>query len=87
MVLCLGQFFTASDSCNVEWKECLDGNIQSPVPLFILGPMLADQEEFYSHVLIDDGGELCQNITYLGITFATGHFAFNLTRQAILYTI
>jgi len=66
MVLCLGQFFTASDSCEVEWKACLDGKIQSPVPLFILGPTSSDHESFYSHVSLDDGGEMCHNITFLG---------------------
>ena len=66
MVLCPGQFFTASDVCETEWKECLDGKIQSPVPMYILGPMSADQEQFYSHISLDDGGEMCHNITYLG---------------------
>ena len=66
MVLCLGQFFTASDACEKEWKECLDGEIQSPIQLYILGPVSLDQEPFFSHLSIEDGGEMCFNITYLG---------------------
>lgn len=66
MVLCLGQFFTSSDVCEKEWKDCLEGRILSPVPLYILGPLSSDQETFYKHVSIEDGGEMCSNITYLG---------------------
>eukprot|EP00795_Rhopilema_esculentum_P013136 gene13136-3928_t len=66
VVLCPGQFFAASDQCEKEWKECITGSIKAPLPFYILGPTIPEFESFYTQVSLEDGGELCHNITYLG---------------------
>lgn len=66
MVLCLGKFFASTVDCEREWKECIDGKLKSLVPLYILGPVSPDEEPFYKSVSIEDGGEMCTNVTYLG---------------------
>eukprot|EP00794_Sanderia_malayensis_P016735 gene16735-18431_t len=74
-VVCPGQFFEVSDSCEKEWKECCDGIIKAPLPVYILGPISKDELMFYKDMK-DDGGELAENITYLGkqgiYTFMSG---------------
>ena len=38
----------------------------APIPFYILGPTTPEFESFYTQVSLEDGGELCHNITYLG---------------------
>lgn len=65
-VLCPGQLFSVSDSCEKEWNDCKSGQIKAPLPIYVLGPSSNDQLDYFKDVSIEDGGELCENITYLG---------------------
>lgn len=41
--------------------------ISVPIPTYILGPTEKQEVSYFSSVSLDNGGELCDNLTYLGI--------------------
>ncbi|XP_062504190.1 CWF19-like protein 1 isoform X2 [Corticium candelabrum] len=64
-LLCVGSFFgDGNESVKTYWKQLKDGEKEVPLPTYILGPVTANQVEFYDSN--EDGGELCPNLTYLG---------------------
>ncbi|XP_014665248.1 PREDICTED: CWF19-like protein 1 [Priapulus caudatus] len=63
MLLCVGEFFAASESAKTEWEDCVRGNINVPLSTFILG---ANETEYGRYYSSGKEGELCRNITYLG---------------------
>jgi hypothetical protein len=65
MLLCVGSFFgDGSKTVRSFWKQMKDGEKEVPLPTYILGPVAANQIDFYG--TSDDGSELCPNLTYLG---------------------
>lgn len=40
--------------------------ISVPIPTYILGPTEKLESNYFSEVSLENGGELCENVTYLG---------------------
>uniref|UniRef100_H2Y9K2 CWF19-like protein 1 n=1 Tax=Ciona savignyi TaxID=51511 RepID=H2Y9K2_CIOSA len=70
MLLCVGDFFSDSVEAKSSWLEYLNGTKKCPITTFILGPNNENVESYFADSA-DCGGELCENITYLGAV-ATG---------------
>lgn len=66
MLLCVGSFFGSSEESKKEWEGYLAGNNSVPIPTFLLGPTEMHEVSYYSSVSLKNGGELCENVTYLG---------------------
>ncbi|RMX57648.1 hypothetical protein pdam_00015893 [Pocillopora damicornis] len=66
MLLCVGSFFGSSEESKKEWEGYLAGNNSVPIPTFLLGPTEMHEVSYYSSVSLENGGELCENVTYLG---------------------
>lgn len=66
MLLCVGSFFGSSEESKKEWEGYLAGNNSVPIPTFLLGPTEMQEVSYYSSVSLENGGELCENVTYLG---------------------
>ena len=50
--------------------------ISVPIPTYILGPTEKEEMSYFAAVSLDNGGELCENVTYLGkstIAHLLGH--------------
>uniref|UniRef100_H2Y9K1 CWF19-like protein 1 n=1 Tax=Ciona savignyi TaxID=51511 RepID=H2Y9K1_CIOSA len=65
MLLCVGDFFSDSVEAKSSWLEYLNGTKKCPITTFILGPNNENVESYFADSA-DCGGELCENITYLG---------------------
>ncbi|XP_078697782.1 CWF19-like protein 1 [Branchiostoma floridae x Branchiostoma belcheri] len=63
MLLCVGDFFGITAGARTEWQQYLEGRQRAPIATYILGANKPEHLEFYGE---EDGGELCENITYLG---------------------
>ena len=37
-----------------------------PIPTYILGPTEKEEVNYFASVSLDSGGEMCENVTYLG---------------------
>nr|XP_060613883.1 CWF19-like protein 1 [Anolis sagrei ordinatus] len=61
LLLCAGSFFGSAR--DPEWEDFRGGAKKAPIPTFILG---ANNEETAGHFPDPGGGELAENITYLG---------------------
>ncbi|CAH0388405.1 unnamed protein product [Bemisia tabaci] len=59
-MLCVGDFFSASDD---SWEPYRTGHLKVPLPIYILGPTNANLVKYYSDL---NGCELCPNVSYLG---------------------
>ena len=78
--MCSGNFFALDGSADAEWAKYKSGELigtvhnisfitvsniaLAPIATYIIGPNTAEQAVNYSKVL--RGGDLCENITYLG---------------------
>lgn len=60
MLLCVGDFFGEENS---QWQKYSSNSTEVPVSTFILGP---NKPEHASYFPDPEGGDLCNNITYLG---------------------
>ncbi|XP_068725049.1 CWF19-like protein 1 isoform X2 [Montipora capricornis] len=66
MLLCVGSFFGTSVESEKEWEAYKTGSVTVPIPTYILGPTEKLERGYFSEVSLDSGGELCENLTYLG---------------------
>ncbi|XP_015747688.1 PREDICTED: CWF19-like protein 1 [Acropora digitifera] len=66
MLLCVGSFFGTSQESEEEWRAYKSGTNTVPIPTYILGPMEKLESSYFSEVSLENGGELCENVTYLG---------------------
>ena len=41
-------------------------SLSVPIPTYILGPTEKQEMSYFSPVSLDNGGEMCENLTYLG---------------------
>ncbi|ELU06627.1 hypothetical protein CAPTEDRAFT_168674 [Capitella teleta] len=60
MLFCVGDFFGDDDA---EWQKYSSGTAKVPIPTFILGPNATEHVRNFPD---SDGGDLCENVTYLG---------------------
>lgn len=67
MVLCVGSFFGSSEENAKEWETYVTGDVIAPIATYILGANDPDEMKYFDSSFLDDGKELCENITYLGI--------------------
>ncbi|XP_065902892.1 CWF19-like protein 1 [Dysidea avara] len=65
MLLCVGTFFSSEDECKSQWRQMVEGTITVPLPTYIMGPTSKDHMSYYGD-LDSDGGELIDDITFLG---------------------
>ncbi|KAF2353244.1 Transposase type 1 [Trinorchestia longiramus] len=61
LLLCVGDFFSATD--NSEWELYKSGSAKVPLPTYVLGPTDEKLKSFYPDIR---GCELAANIIYLG---------------------
>lgn len=66
MLLCVGSFFGGSDDATNEWETYVKGECLAPIVTYILGPNDPDEMKYFDSSFLEDGKELCENITYLG---------------------
>ncbi|XP_046860261.1 CWF19-like protein 1 [Xenia sp. Carnegie-2017] len=66
MLLCVGNFFGTTEEDKNVWKEYREGISCASIITYILGPTTADHLTQYENINLLSGGELCQNIIYLG---------------------
>lgn len=66
MLLCVGSFFGTSQESEEEWRAYKSGTNTVPIPTYILGPTEKLESSYFSEVSLENGGELCENVTYLG---------------------
>lgn len=66
MVLCCGNFFSDEPGCQENWKKVKSKNVTVDVPVYILGPLTTTQEKYFTEEQLKDGGEVYENILYLG---------------------
>ncbi|KAL9978838.1 hypothetical protein ACROYT_G016409 [Oculina patagonica] len=66
MLLCVGSFFGTSAGSQQEWEAYVSGSSSVPIPTYLLGPTEKQEMSYYSSVSLENGGELCENVTYLG---------------------
>ncbi|XP_078000079.1 CWF19-like protein 1 [Glandiceps talaboti] len=63
MLFCVGNFFGHGPKAEEEWKKYQSGDEQVPIATYILGANLSEHEDSFKD---NNGGELAENITYLG---------------------
>ncbi|KAK3726978.1 hypothetical protein QZH41_014727, partial [Actinostola sp. cb2023] len=63
MLLCVGSFFGTDDK---EWDTYINGESLAPIITYILGPNDPVEMKYFDPSFLEDGKELCENITYLG---------------------
>ena len=66
MLLCVGKFFGTTEEDKKNWEEYKNGISNVPIVTYILGPCTPEEIPGYESVDLSSGGELCENITYLG---------------------
>ncbi|XP_028399812.1 CWF19-like protein 1 [Dendronephthya gigantea] len=66
MLLCVGKFFGATEDDKKVWQEFKEGTSNAPIVTYVLGPTMPEELSGYENVDLSTGGELCENITYLG---------------------
>eukprot|EP00730_Choanoeca_flexa_P008867 TRINITY_DN12551_c0_g8_i2.p1 TRINITY_DN12551_c0_g8~~TRINITY_DN12551_c0_g8_i2.p1 ORF type:complete len:524 (+),score=105.98 TRINITY_DN12551_c0_g8_i2:2-1573(+) len=64
LVLCTGSFFAPDGSADATWTSCMKGESEFPIPIYILGPITPQQ--CFRFKIVEQGGDLCKNVTYLG---------------------
>ncbi|XP_064602492.1 CWF19-like protein 1 [Liolophura sinensis] len=60
LLICSGEFFGANNS---QWEKYASGSVKAPISTLILGSTKESNSKYFSD---KEGGELCENITYLG---------------------
>ncbi|KAJ7322780.1 hypothetical protein OS493_032965 [Desmophyllum pertusum] len=66
ILLCVGSFFGTSKESEKEWEAYMTGSSSVPIPTYLLGPTEKQEMSYFSSVSLENGGELCENVTYLG---------------------
>ncbi|XP_048581783.1 CWF19-like protein 1 isoform X2 [Nematostella vectensis] len=66
MLLCVGSFFSGSEETHREWDSYMKGELRAPIITYILGPNDPEEMKYFEADFLEDGTELCENITYLG---------------------
>jgi len=66
MLLCVGSFFGDSEDAAKEWETYITGECIAPIVTYILGPNNPNEIKYFDSSFLEDGKELCENITYLG---------------------
>ncbi|XP_073234867.1 CWF19-like protein 1 isoform X3 [Porites lutea] len=66
MLLCVGSFFGTNEESKKEWEAYSSGSVAVPIPTYILGPTEKEEVNYFASVSLDSGGEMCENVTYLG---------------------
>lgn len=69
MLLCVGSFFGTNEESKKEWEAYSSGSVAVPIPTYILGPTEKEEVNYFASVSLDSGGEMCENVTYLGCHF------------------
>jgi len=64
MIICTGDFFNEEEK--EKWNEFKAKSKLVDVPIYILGPTSKALEKFYTNDIINDGGDVYENILYLG---------------------
>uniref|UniRef100_A0AC35G1K3 CWF19-like protein 1 n=1 Tax=Panagrolaimus sp. PS1159 TaxID=55785 RepID=A0AC35G1K3_9BILA len=90
ILLCVGEFFGPDAALN---KKVASGEIQFPIPTYVLGPCCPSTSQFYP----DENAEFSPNLTYLGrkgilntaqgltIAYVSGIEAVNIDGEAKLF--
>ncbi|XP_031562672.1 CWF19-like protein 1 [Actinia tenebrosa] len=76
LLLCVGSFFGNTDENKKEWDSYVNRETLAPIATYILGPSDPEEMKYFDSSFLEDGKELCENITFLGrkgiLTTGTG---------------
>lgn len=66
LLLCVGSFFGETEENKKEWDSYMNGETLAPIVTYILGPNDPEEMKHFDSSFLEDGKELCENITFLG---------------------